>query len=99
MELGFEYNIGCAFNCKYKWPVGTKKEDLLFCSGCNEIVYCSDTCAKKDWPKHMSACKGVKKISMTIYPSQESIENGKIIKAEMDKSRQTRINKQINESN
>lgn len=86
MELGFGFSVGCDSDCKYKWPIGTKREDLLFCSGCQEMVYCSDACAKKDWPNHMSYCKGVKGFSRTLYPSQESIESGKQL-AEFEKLR------------
>ena len=34
-----------------------KEPSVLKCKGCLGIVYCSQTCQKKDWPKHRNLCK------------------------------------------
>ena len=34
-----------------------KKEELMFCSGCEQVCYCSREHQKADWKRHRGACK------------------------------------------
>lgn len=30
--------------------------DLFVCSGCNRVLYCNETCQRRDWTKHQHSC-------------------------------------------
>ena len=40
----------------------TNKEDLLKCSGCKKVRYCSRDCQKSDWETHKGECRKVKHV-------------------------------------
>lgn len=81
MDLGFAFDVGCTTKCKW-----TEHDGLLFCSGCHEIVYCSNACAEKDWPIHMSYCKGVTTvIGRTIYPLKQNNHDAMQLRNELKK--------------
>ena len=39
---------------------GSRRSDLLQCSGCGLVHYCAPTCQKSDWKKHKRSCKPFK---------------------------------------
>lgn len=43
--------------------------NLEYCAGCKKVFYCSKACQKKDWPRHRSYCKQVRKGRMSIVAS------------------------------
>jgi len=38
----------------------TRKDDLLFCSGCNKAAYCNQVCQLNDWTFHRKFCRKMK---------------------------------------
>lgn len=49
-------------------------KDLLTCSGCKIVQYCSRECQKLDWPKHKEGCK---KLQASFTKSIQSFEKMK----------------------
>jgi MYND finger len=33
------------------------------CAGCQQVFYCDAKCQTKDWPRHKSGCKSIKKLA------------------------------------
>jgi hypothetical protein len=50
-----EPQTGLCANCRTRWM------DMLQCSVCKVIKYCSDTCQRADWSKHRTECRKFEK--------------------------------------
>ena len=57
-----------------------KDASLLKCSACEEVVYCSRTCQKKNWKEHKLVCSNNKK-TCWICLSGKSKEDGELYKS------------------
>lgn len=56
-KLRSQPKMGCCVSCK----VRKERKDLLQCSRCKEVEYCSVDCQRKAWAKHREICKpGIK---------------------------------------
>ena len=74
IDLWFSFAFGGSSNSiPEKWEVssgsmndklcshcGSRRSDLLQCSGCGLVHYCAPTCQKSDWKKHKRSCKPFK---------------------------------------
>ncbi|ROV99885.1 hypothetical protein VMCG_06226 [Cytospora schulzeri] len=49
-------------------PICLKTTELSKCQGCDEMVYCSKACQRKDWPVHKFLCKKLPVFQATARP-------------------------------
>ncbi|KAJ5713543.1 uncharacterized protein N7483_010724 [Penicillium malachiteum] len=56
-------------------PLCAKTDNLRRCSGCKILQYCGQDHQREHWPKHKSACSGVRRARKSLEDAKEALIN------------------------